>query len=169
MPRGSSLDLPYVRKDGGGEGTVDTHIVVGRTRGFGTVLAPFARRLAKYFPDMFDRSFRHCREEYSPISPFPNLALNIGTEKASRSISILWTAAVVGSLLQLGFFGYATWATWYYETKLKGHASRHGWLLLRPLRSPAHSDGSITNTHCRGAPFLEPVDDGDVANRISSP
>lgn len=45
------------------------------------------------------------------FAPYPNLSLNIGIRTVSRKV--LWTAAIFGISLQLSFFVYATWATFY--------------------------------------------------------
>ncbi|KAK0634136.1 ankyrin repeat-containing domain protein [Immersiella caudata] len=46
------------------------------------------------------------------FAPYPNLSLNIGIKPLPRRV--LRTIAAVGSLLQVSFFGYATWVTFYY-------------------------------------------------------
>ncbi|KAI8720156.1 hypothetical protein NCS52_00460300 [Fusarium sp. LHS14.1] len=46
------------------------------------------------------------------FAPFPNLALNIGVQKAHTSILTLWLAAVFGLAIQGSFFWYTNWATW---------------------------------------------------------
>lgn len=50
------------------------------------------------------------RAEDDP-SANPNLTLNIGISKISRRFH--WSVLIFGVLLQLSFFGYATWATFY--------------------------------------------------------
>ncbi|KAH6887638.1 hypothetical protein B0T10DRAFT_549622 [Thelonectria olida] len=54
------------------------------------------------------------------FAPFPNLALNIGVQKASTSALYLWLAAIFGVLLQTSFFSYAVWATWYHPAFYQG-------------------------------------------------
>ncbi|KAK4445311.1 ankyrin repeat-containing domain protein [Podospora aff. communis PSN243] len=46
------------------------------------------------------------------FAPHPNLSLNIGIKPLSRRL--LRAIAAIGTLLQLSFFGYATWVTFYY-------------------------------------------------------
>lgn len=46
------------------------------------------------------------------FAPFPNLALNVGVQKAQTSILTLWLAAVFGLSIQGSFFWYTNWATW---------------------------------------------------------
>ncbi|KAF4950034.1 hypothetical protein FGADI_8480 [Fusarium gaditjirri] len=70
-----------------------------------TILPSFVRRLW----------IQHTRSDWSDhFAPFPNLALNIGEHSLSGTICWLWLATVFGVLLQLSFFGYATWASWYH-------------------------------------------------------
>ncbi|RSL62426.1 hypothetical protein CEP53_004755 [Fusarium sp. AF-6] len=59
-----------------------------------------------------------CEDKHgmTEFAPFPNLALNIGVQKAQTSILTLWIAAVFGLLVQSSFFGYTTWAMWYHPT-----------------------------------------------------
>ncbi|KAF3083749.1 hypothetical protein TWF706_001100 [Orbilia oligospora] len=45
------------------------------------------------------------------FAPHPNLSLNIGIRAPPRWVH--WAVAVFGVLLQLSFFGYATWASYY--------------------------------------------------------
>ncbi|KAK6502813.1 hypothetical protein TWF481_007858 [Arthrobotrys musiformis] len=45
------------------------------------------------------------------FAPHPNLSLNIGIKPRPREIQ--WAVAIFGVLLQLSFFGYATWASYY--------------------------------------------------------
>ncbi|KAF8851447.1 ankyrin [Acephala macrosclerotiorum] len=45
------------------------------------------------------------------FAPYPNLSLNIGIQSVPKEI--LWVTAVFGVSLQLSFFVYATWATFY--------------------------------------------------------
>ncbi|RFN48583.1 ankyrin repeat domain-containing protein 28 [Fusarium flagelliforme] len=47
------------------------------------------------------------------FAPFPNLALNMGVPRSSREFGSLWFAAIIGILLQVSFFVFATWATQY--------------------------------------------------------
>ncbi|RVD81541.1 uncharacterized protein DFL_009401 [Arthrobotrys flagrans] len=45
------------------------------------------------------------------FAPHPNLSLNVGIRPPPRWVQ--WAVAVFGILLQLSFFGYATWASYY--------------------------------------------------------
>ena len=47
----------------------------------------------------------------SSFAPFPNLSLNVGTRRTSKKVLLVATAA--GLLLEISFFVYATWATFY--------------------------------------------------------
>ncbi|EEU37865.1 uncharacterized protein NECHADRAFT_88135 [Fusarium vanettenii 77-13-4] len=53
-----------------------------------------------------------CEDGMAEFAPFPNLALNIGVQKAQTSILTLWLAAVFGLAIQGSFFWYTNWATW---------------------------------------------------------
>ncbi|KAF3165410.1 hypothetical protein TWF788_000761 [Orbilia oligospora] len=46
-----------------------------------------------------------------PFAPHPNLSLNVGIRPPPRWVQ--WAVAIFGALLQLSFFGYATWASYY--------------------------------------------------------
>lgn len=48
------------------------------------------------------------------FAPHPNLSLNIGIRTLPRWVS--WVAAIFGVLLQLSFYGYATWMTFYNDS-----------------------------------------------------
>jgi hypothetical protein len=45
------------------------------------------------------------------FAPFPNLSLNVGTRRTSKKVLLVATAT--GLLLEISFFVYATWATFY--------------------------------------------------------
>ncbi|KAF4450960.1 hypothetical protein F53441_6021 [Fusarium austroafricanum] len=82
--------------------------------------------LSKPFPgwlrdsSFFRKLFRMCMRNIGKtpecekkFAKYPNLALNIGVQKTPKAIRNLWIATFFGVALQISFFGYATWATWY--------------------------------------------------------
>ncbi|KAF4446744.1 hypothetical protein F53441_9678 [Fusarium austroafricanum] len=74
---------------------------------------PFSTAKALKRPNSHDSENPVIRHQYG-FAPFPNLALNIGVQHTMSTVSSLWLATIFGVLLQASFFGYATWATWYY-------------------------------------------------------
>jgi hypothetical protein len=65
------------------------------------------------------------RGKSNPFAPRPNLSLNIGIKTVSPRI--LRMTAALGTLLQLSFFGYATWATFYYPDLYEGETLPSLW------------------------------------------
>jgi hypothetical protein len=59
------------------------------------------------------------------FAPYPNLSLNIGIRTAPTEV--LWITAVFGVLLQLSFFVFATWATFYAPALYDNGGSPQPW------------------------------------------
>jgi hypothetical protein len=59
------------------------------------------------------------------FAPYPNLSLNIGIRTVPKWL--LWITATFGILLQLSFFVYATWATFYNEALYEEGESPQLW------------------------------------------
>jgi hypothetical protein len=59
------------------------------------------------------------------FAPHPNLSLNIGIKSVGKPLSFLM--AVIGMLLQSGFFSYSTWITFYYPQLYNNSEPPHLW------------------------------------------
>ncbi|KAH7148168.1 hypothetical protein EDB81DRAFT_457528 [Dactylonectria macrodidyma] len=59
------------------------------------------------------------------FAPHPNLSLNIGIKAVQREI--LFAVAIIGIVMQLSFFGYATWATFHAPELYKGSDGPNLW------------------------------------------
>ncbi|KAK6339199.1 hypothetical protein TWF718_008621 [Orbilia javanica] len=59
------------------------------------------------------------------FAPHPNLSLNVGIRPPPRWIQ--WLVAIFGVLLQLSFFGYATWASYYASNIWKDNEPPDKW------------------------------------------
>ncbi|KAH6981634.1 hypothetical protein BKA56DRAFT_672441 [Ilyonectria sp. MPI-CAGE-AT-0026] len=108
---------------------IPPHEIIWLPRRIRTILGYFSRRtdatnIDSESHDSFHRARRDTNEEGpSDFAPYPNLALNLGVQDASTSVSRLWMAAIFGVLLQASFFGYATWASWYHPNFYQEQAS----------------------------------------------
>lgn len=108
---------------------IPPHEIIWLPRRIRTLLGYFCRRtdatnlsIERYGSS--HRAMRYMNEKGPPdFAPYPNLALNLGVQDASTSVSHLWLAAVFGVLLQASFFGYATWASWYHPNFYQEQAS----------------------------------------------
>ncbi|KAH6651256.1 hypothetical protein F5144DRAFT_479889, partial [Chaetomium tenue] len=60
------------------------------------------------------------RGRFKAFAPRPNLSLNIGIKAVPPGLLRMTT--LLGTALQLSFFGYATWATFYYPDLYKGES-----------------------------------------------
>jgi len=67
----------------------------------------------------------YAEKDQLEFAPHPNISLNIGIRTTPPVVR--WIAAIFGVLLQLGFFGYATWATFYNKEMYDGKKSPKQW------------------------------------------